>query len=138
MEIIVLTGVPASGKSSFYEREFKDTHVRVNLDILVTRKNENDLIAKCIKENKSFVVDNTNIKPLQRKKYIDLAKENNCKVISYYIPMTKEIAIKRNSLREGKSKVPNVVIYTMLNRIVKPSKEEGFDEVHIISQDMAS
>lgn len=132
MEIIVFTGVQGCGKSTIYEKQFKDTHVRVNLDTLKTRKNEDKLIAECIEKSIPFIVDNTNVTIEQRKKYINIAKENNYKIISYYIPTTKEVAIARNNLREGKAHVAKVAIYTALKRLVEPSKEEGFDELYIV------
>jgi predicted kinase len=137
--IIVMTGVPASGKSSFCTSYFdNDKFVRINGDTLrkeyksKAAKMEDKLIADCISESKSFIIDNTNIKLEQRKKYIDIAKENGYKVINFYIPTTKEIAIERNKLREGDAHVSRVVIYTMLKNLVEPTKEEGFDKMYII------
>lgn len=132
MEIIVLTGIPGSGKSTFCEKYFKGEYVRVNLDTLKTRANEDKLIAECIENNISFVVDNTNVSVEKREKYIKIAKEIDCKLISYYIPTPKKIALDRNSLRTGKARVPNVAIYTMAKDLVEPSKEEGFDEMYVV------
>jgi predicted kinase len=137
--IIVMTGVAASGKSTFCTNYFdNDKFVRINGDNLrkeyksKATKMEDKLIADCISEGKSFIIDNTNVKLEQRKKYIDIAKENGYKVVNFYIPTTKEIAIERNKLREGDAHVSRVVIYTMLKRLVIPTKEEGFDKMYIV------
>ena len=37
MEIIILMGIQASGKSTFYRQKFADSHIRINLDMLKTR-----------------------------------------------------------------------------------------------------
>lgn len=139
MEIVVLTGIQGSGKSSFYFEKFKDTHVRINLDTLrinnteyKAKKEEDKLIEECIKNNKSIVIDNTNITIEKRKKYIDIAKANNCKIISYYINADIKTAIARNDLREGNARVPKVALYTTLKKLVIPSKDEGFDELYEI------
>ena len=111
MEIIVLTGIPGSGKSTFYKKHFNDNYVRVNLDTLKTRKKEDALIKECIENNKSFVVDNTNVTIEQRKKYIDIAKEYGYKIISYFFPVNVNKSIEQNNLREGKERVAKVAIY---------------------------
>ncbi|MBL8896636.1 MAG: ATP-binding protein, partial [Planctomycetes bacterium] len=33
MEAVLLIGIPASGKSSFYAERFASTHLRINLDM---------------------------------------------------------------------------------------------------------
>ncbi len=132
MKMIVLTGIPGSGKSTFYKDNFEGKYVRVNLDTLKTRKREDKLIRECIDNNKSFVVDNTNVTVEQRKKYIDIAKKNNCQIINYFFPVDVKKSIQQNDLREGKAQVAKVAIYVMAKKFVKPSIEEGFNEVHEI------
>jgi len=133
MKFIILTGIQGSGKSEFYIRNFAESDiVRINLDTLKSRIKEDTLINKCIIKNKSLIIDNTNVTVLQRKKYIDIAKENNYKIISYYIKCEIDLAIARNKLREEHARVPEFVIYTTYKNLVIPSKEEGFDTLYII------
>lgn len=40
MEAVILCGIQASGKSAFYSERFFHTHVRINLDMLRTRRRE--------------------------------------------------------------------------------------------------
>jgi predicted kinase len=54
MEAVVLIGIQASGKTTFYQQRFFATHVRISLDLLRTR------------EQQRFVVDNTNITAAER------------------------------------------------------------------------
>ena len=61
MEAVILIGIQATGKSTFYKEYFYDTHVRINLDMLKTRRREDILLQACIQAKQSFVVDNTNI-----------------------------------------------------------------------------
>src|ERR1700732_3621890 len=60
MEAIIFIGIQGAGKSTFYRERFFDTHVRINLDMLRTRKREEQLLAACLDAGQSFVVDNTN------------------------------------------------------------------------------
>ena len=41
MQLIIFTGVQASGKSTFYHQHFYHSHLRINLDMLKTRHREN-------------------------------------------------------------------------------------------------
>jgi predicted kinase len=48
MEIVILMGIPASGKSTFYQQRFSTTHLRINLDMLRTRRRECSLFDWCL------------------------------------------------------------------------------------------
>ena len=56
---VILMGIPASGKSSFYAEQFAGNYIRINLDTLKTRNNEAALLQKCLHDRSSFVIDNT-------------------------------------------------------------------------------
>ncbi|MDP4093972.1 MAG: AAA family ATPase [Bacillota bacterium] len=133
MEIIIFTGIQASGKSTFYKQNFFRTHVRISLDMLKTRIKEDTLLAACIKAKQSFVVDNTNPTAADRKKYIDMAKDAKCKVIGYYFLTHIESALQRNSKREGKDNIPMAALRKTYFKLLPPSLEEGFDELYIVN-----
>jgi predicted kinase len=38
MQLVILIGIQGSGKSSFFKERFVDTHIRINLDMLKTRR----------------------------------------------------------------------------------------------------
>ncbi|HSJ03696.1 MAG TPA: ATP-binding protein, partial [Verrucomicrobium sp.] len=61
MQLILFTGIPASGKSLFYKQRYADTHVRINLDMLRTRNRESILFRACLEGKAQVVVDNTNL-----------------------------------------------------------------------------
>lgn len=44
MQLIIFTGVQASGKSSFYLLNLYHSHLRINLDMLKTRHRENMIL----------------------------------------------------------------------------------------------
>ncbi len=67
MEAILFIGIPATGKSTFYKCYFADTHVRINLDMLKTRRREDILLQAGLKAKQRFVVDNTNPTRANRK-----------------------------------------------------------------------
>lgn len=43
--------------------------------------------------------------------------------------------IERNNLREGKAKVPAMVIAATSNKLQMPSYSEGFDELYFVAND---
>ena len=57
MELVLLIGIPATGKSSFCREKFFRTHVRLNLDMLGTRRKERLLMEACLAGKTKFVVD---------------------------------------------------------------------------------
>jgi len=47
MEAVLLIGIQASGKTTFYRERFFDTHIRISLDMLRTRERERVLMNAC-------------------------------------------------------------------------------------------
>jgi hypothetical protein len=58
MEAIIFIGIQGLGKSSFYRERFFNTHIRINLDMLKTRRREQLLLQACLNAKQPFVVDN--------------------------------------------------------------------------------
>ena len=75
MDAVLLIGIQGSGKSWFFNERFRDTHVRLNLDMLRTRHRESVLLKACIDTQQPFVVDNTNPTIQDRARYIEPAKQ---------------------------------------------------------------
>jgi predicted kinase len=74
MEAVIFIGIQAAGKSTFYFQRFADTHVRINLDMLRTRRREQILVQACLVAKQSFVVDNTNVTRADRARYVPPAR----------------------------------------------------------------
>ena len=136
MEAVIFIGLQGSGKSTFYKERFFDTHVRINLDMLRTRHREQLLFNACIEAKQPFVVDNTNVTREQRARYITASKPERFKLTGYFFETAIEDAIKRNSSRSGKKRIPERGISATHKKLEMPSLEEGFDllyRVHIDS-----
>ena len=130
MEAVILIGIQASGKTTFFKEHFADTHVRVNLDMLKTRRKEEKLVDACIAMRQSFVVDNTNPTVFDRDRYISKAKPAGFRIIGYYFDSKLEDALTRNSRREWNKNIPKYAIIGTFERLQKPSLKEGFDEIY--------
>src|SRR5215203_4775758 len=105
MQAIIFTGIQGSGKTTFYAERFLKTHLRISLDMLKTRNKEKRFLQLCLATGQKFVVDNTNPTLIERRKYIDAAKEARFEVVGYYFHSTVPEAIYRNSQRAGKEVV---------------------------------
>lgn len=129
MQAAILIGVQGSGKSTFCREVLFGTHVRINLDMLRTRRREQMLLDACIAAKQSFVVDNTNITRELRRHYIALARAAHFDIVGYFFETPRELALERNRARPEGQRVPDVAIHTMLRQLEIPTMEEGFDEL---------
>ena len=132
MEAIVFMGLQASGKSTFYPKEFYDSHIRINLDMLKTRHRENILFLACLEAKQPLVIDNTNPTAKDRSRYIGPAKENHFRVIGYYFQSALETCLKRNEKRLGKQRIPDHALLATYNKLELPTWNEGFDELYYV------
>ena len=133
--IVIIMGLQGSGKSTFYMQNLSDEFVRVNLDTLKTRHQENLLIEECLKSGKNYAIDNTNPTKADRERYIPIAKANGYKVVGYFMESKIKDCIERNALREGKACVPMVAIASTSRKLEIPSYDEGFDELYFVKND---
>lgn len=133
MDAVILVGIQAAGKSTFYEHRFADTHVRVSRDLLRTRAREGLLLQTCLGEGRPFVVDNTNVTAEERARFIAPARAAGFRVVGYFFRTDTRSAIARNRLREGKAVVPIPGILGTFKKLEEPRMEEGFDELHVVT-----
>ena len=133
VECVVFVGLPASGKSTFYQERFAATHTHVSKDLLPKSANKSERQARDLRAalgaSRSVVVDNTNPAVADRADIIRLARELGARVIGYYFAASPRECVGRNRGREGTARVPPVAIFTAAKRLVVPVKAEGFDEL---------
>lgn len=128
-----MTGIQATGKSTFYKQYFADTHLRINLDMLKTRHRENLIFQACLEAKQPFVIDNTNPTAENRQKYIALAKPAGFKIIGYYFQSKLKDALRRNQTRAGKACIPEPGIRAAYSKLQIPSFSEGFDILYYVT-----
>ena len=133
MEAVIFTGIQGAGKSTFYRERFSDTHIRINLDMLKTRRREQLILEACLAAQQSFVVDNTNPLPSDRARYVLPARSAGFRVVAYFFETPLGEALRRNNLRALKQKIPAVAVAGTFKKIQRPTLEEGFDEIHSVT-----
>lgn len=127
--MVIFMGIQASGKSTFYKQMMAEHgYAHINLDTLRTRNNEAITINKCLENEESFVVDNTNPQKSDRQRYIILAKEHGYEIIGIFFQSIVRDCIARNEKREVK--VPRKAIPCTSNNLQMPDYSEGFDKLY--------
>lgn len=137
MEAVILIGIQGSGKSTFYQNRFFNTHVRISLDVLKTRPRERALLQTCLSTGQPFVVDNTNVTAAERALYIGAARQAGFRVIGYLFEAKLGDALRRNAQRTGIGKIPAAGVAGTLKRLQRPTPEEGFAELYVVTRDEA-
>ena len=134
MELVILVGLQASGKSSFRQSRFDATHVVVSKDHFRSNRRparrQDQLIREALGAGKPVVVDNTNPRREDRAALIRLAREFCVPAIGYFLQTSFEDALARNARREGAARVPDVGVYSTAKVLVVPCLTEGFDELY--------
>ncbi len=134
-QAVILIGVQATGKSTFFKERFADTHVRINLDMLRTRHREKLILEACLQAGQSFVVDNTNPTREDRQRYVPLAKTAGFEVIGYYFQAELSALLQRNRQRNDKTPIPIAGVQAAYRKLQVPSLAEGFDKLFYVRID---
>lgn len=135
MNLIIFIGIPATGKSTFYFERFRNTHIRINLDMLRTRHRESILFRACLESKTQVVIDNTNPTKDDRARYIGPARDAKYKVVGYFFESRKADAVSRNQLREAHLRIPDQGIGAVHARLELPVRSEGFDALYFVRID---
>jgi predicted kinase len=133
MELVIMIGLQASGKTTFARSRFGATHQYVSKDLLGNNSNparrQRQLIEVALQQNLSVVVDNTNPALEDRKELINLGRLYGAEIIGYFFAVQVKQCLQRNRAREGKARVPDVAIFATLKKLTRPSYAEGFTKL---------
>ena len=141
MECVILIGLPASGKSTFFRRQFAATHDHVSKDLLRhnrrPQRRQEELMAASLASGRSVVVDNTNPSRAVRAPLIAIARANHADVVAYLFVTEAADALRRNRARQGRDRVPDVAVFTVRKRLELPALSEGFDRIYEVRMNEA-
>lgn len=135
VELVILCGLQASGKSTFRRERFP-WHVVVSKDLLRNNRRrdrrQRQLVAEALSAGESVVVDNTNPGPEDRAALVEIGRRLGARVIGFYFEARFEVSVERNADRSGGELVPLVGLVDVARRLRVPRAEEGFDELWIV------
>ncbi|KAI6164364.1 polynucleotide kinase 3 phosphatase-domain-containing protein [Pisolithus thermaeus] len=138
-ELVIFTGYPCLGKSSFYRRHFSPAgYVHINQDVLGSRPKCIRAAEEALKDKKSIVVDNTNRDVATRKHYLDLAKRHGVAARCFLFSGPMELAWHNNLYRAyieppQRDILPYLAFIGFRENYEEPHASEGFSEVVKIS-----
>lgn len=131
-EAVILIGIPGAGKSTYAQR-FVETHVILRKDAVKTNTRFDILLGACLVAKVSFVSDRTHARLETRKRIVQQAKAWGFKVVGYYFDVLVDDALDRNRSRDNP--LPDVAVLATAKAMVRPTLEEGFDELHTVGVD---
>lgn len=133
MDMVILVGLQASGKSTFCLERFSATHEVISKDRFPNARNaqarQTRMVGEALAAGRSMVIDNTNATRESRRALIEAARARKVKVVGYYFESKIEECVARNRSRVGRGRVPDVALYSTLKALEAPAYAEGFDEL---------
>jgi predicted phosphohydrolase/predicted kinase len=134
-EMVVLCGIPGSGKSTIAKvLEGKD-YIRVNQDELGSRPACVKVAEIALKKGESVVIDRCNFNTQQRKTWFELAKKHKVKKVRVVVlNISEETAIQRATDRTDHPTIKNEetarkAVTNIYSQLTIPSEAEGIFEL---------
>lgn len=132
--LVILVGLPASGKTSFYRERFASTHSHVSKDLMRNRRDRQAhqmaLVDAALAAGRSVVIDNVNATVADREPLIAAGRKHEARIIGYALAAPPTVCIERNRGRAGPKRVPVVAIHAAAKRLQTPTYLEGYDELY--------
>ena len=144
MRIVVLVGLPGSGKSTYLERMGVSGLSSDGIRKLLADDETDQTIHVRVFETLRYLlgqrlaigrpvtyVDATNLTPEERRPYLEIGRACGCEVEAVFFNVPLEICVDRNARRSRV--VPDDAMAKMAVKLVPPSVAEGFTRVTVLT-----
>jgi predicted kinase len=136
MELVILIGLQASGKSTFRRESFDATHAVVSKDLMRNnrrpQRRQMELIDEALGDGRSVVVDNTNPRRGDRAPLIAAGRRFGARIVGFFFPPSLAESSRRNAARTGRECVPEVALQATARLLEPPQWNEGFDGLYFV------
>jgi predicted kinase len=144
MRIVVLVGLPGSGKSTYLEqigaRGLSSDGIR---QLLADDETDQTIHVRVFQTLRYLLeqrlelgrpvtyIDATNLTPQERRPYLEIGRARECDVEALFFDVPLQVCLDRNSRR--RRVVPAEALRKMSVKLVPPTTEEGFARVSVVS-----
>jgi predicted kinase len=143
MRIVLLVGLPGSGKSTWLtqigagglssdavRRLLADDETDQTIHVRVFQTLRYLLEQRLAIGRPVTYIDATNLTPEERRPYLEIGQARGCEVEAVFFDVPLELCRERNARRDRV--VPEDALAKMAAKLVRPSVDEGFSRVTVV------
>ncbi|MGP8245018.1 MAG: AAA family ATPase [Bryobacteraceae bacterium] len=143
MRIIVLIGLPGSGKSTYLKKLGTAGLASDRIRLWLADDETDQSVQRRIFQTLRYLlrqrlaigrpvtyIDATNLTPRERRPYLEIARKRGCTAEAIFFDVPLEVCRKRN--RRRSRVVPDDVLRRMSERLTPPTEAEGFARITVV------
>ncbi|AEW99375.1 AAA family ATPase [Streptantibioticus cattleyicolor] len=140
LELAVLVGLQAAGKSTFYRQRLAGRYALVSKDRYPRaargkQRRQMREVTEALAAGTCVAVDNTNPTPDEWWPLLAAGHAHGAAVTAYWFPPDLTGSLRRNATRTGRGRVPDIGVRATAARLRRPSTADGFDAVREVRFD---